>query len=95
MIVGGDWQALGDDLFNRAHDILWHILRQERDSDPWGESNFTAIRIDLSAQHSQKRRLPRAVASEQADSLPRLNLARDTIEQQRSAKTDLQILDSD
>lgn len=73
--------------------VLRNLLWQQRNRGTRRKPNLTAVRVHLPAQNPQKHRLDRPIAPEQANSLPRLDLARDSIQEQGPAKTNPQLPD--
>ena len=71
---------------NGAGEILRHILLQERDGRPRRDVHRPRIGLDYSGDQPHQRRLPGAVAAEQADPLPGLDVAGHVIEQRRTTK---------
>jgi hypothetical protein len=78
-----------------AGDVLRHILLQERDGRPRRDVHRPRIGLDHSGDQPHQRRLPGAVAAEQADSLPGLDVAGHVIEQRRTAKAKRQVAKRD
>ena len=72
-----------------------HVLRQECDLRPRGHHDLAVVRFDLPRQNPQQRRLARSVATQQTDPLARFDMARDAVEQRRSAEGDTELIDRD
>jgi hypothetical protein len=62
-------------------------LWQERHPDTRCKRNLSTVRLNFTTQNSQQRRFASAIPPEQADPLPRLNLARDAIQKRRPTET--------
>ena len=68
---------------------------KQRNRRSCGELNFAAIGLDIAAQDSQERRFARAIATQQANALAGLDLTRNIVQQQRTAKSDAKFIDGD
>src|SRR5690242_8860890 len=95
MVVSGEGRSLSDDGPTRPMQILGHILRQQRHAAAGGEQDLPVIWRDLTAQHSQERGLAGAVAPEQTDPFPGLDLTGDAVQQRRPAKGDVEVAEGD
>ena len=87
-------QPLSNNLRDRSADILRHILRQQRNPRTGSPNNLPRIGRHIAAQDPHQCRLARPVAAEQADFLPRLDLAIDAIQQQRPMESNTDFAES-
>jgi hypothetical protein len=69
---------------------LGHILPEYRNDTAGRESDLASVRRDLARQHAQQRRFPCAIPAQQTDSLARLDLTRNFVQQRRAAKSNTQ-----
>ena len=65
---------------------LGHILRQARDPQPLLPEDRPLVGLELAADQAEQRALPLAVASQQAEALPGLDLEIDLVENPGAAK---------
>jgi hypothetical protein len=91
VVVVGDEPAqiaepLGDDVEHRPIGRQRHVLDEARDAHAWSGPNAPGVRRQLAAEDLQQRRLSRAVAPEDGDALPRLDLKRCVVEQWKVAE---------
>ena len=87
-------KPLSDHIVNRARQIL-RALPAAADETvvPGSKRNWPPSGSTCPLKNSQQRRLARAIAAQQTNPLPRFDLARDSIQQRRPAKSDPQVFD--
>ena len=95
IIRGGDGQARCHHIVHRARQILRHILLEQGHRRPGSKVHRSAIGLDRACEHPQERGLAGAVAAEEADPLPGLDVAGHIVEQRRPAKPERNILQRD
>ena len=88
-------QAGRDDCMHRTSDILGHVLLEQGDRRPRCEGHLARIGLDRSRDQPHERRLAGAVAAQEADPLPGLDVAGHVVEERRAAKPERQVAKGD
>ena len=81
----------GHDVDDSARHVGRNVLRQQRHLGARRNEDLAAIGLDIAQQQSHECRLARPIAPQQTDLLSRFDLARDAIEQRRSAEPEIDI----
>ncbi len=84
--VGGIAHAGGDDVEDRPGQVQRHVLGDQGHPEPLLAMDLAAVRGQLAGNQLQQGRFAGAVAPHQAESVPRLDLQVDAVEQGRAAE---------
>ncbi len=82
-------------LAHRAAHVERHVLLQHRHAHALRAHDLARVRGQLAGEQAQQRGLARAVASEQAEALARLDLQRGAVEQRRAGEGDRDVDESE
>jgi hypothetical protein len=80
---------------DRAAHVLRHVLPQHRHPRAGSEQHLATVGLEVAGHEPHERGLAGAVAAEQADPLPRLDVARHVVEERRPAKPHADIAERD
>jgi hypothetical protein len=90
-VVVAGCQSARNNLVDFALQSDRYLLSQPRNRGARLEDDAAAIGFQVAGQDAQQGRLARPVAAQQPDTLPRMDLAIDRIQQDRAAKTDTRL----